>query len=72
MALNYCGVDPLRGKSILFGPAYTGNKTVLLQGIKDITHAAEVALKAHEECPGMRVRLAHVFTGVHLFIESSC
>lgn len=49
MALENCGVDPRRGTEILFSPAYTGNKTVLLQGIKDITRAAEEALKDHED-----------------------
>ena len=49
VALESCGVDPAHGTEILFGPAYSGNKTVLLKGIKDITHAAEAALKDHED-----------------------
>ena len=48
-ALNYCGHDSARGKEVLFGSSYIGNKTVLLQGIQDVTHAAEEALQNHED-----------------------
>ena len=49
MALGHCGQNNEQGKSILCGSAYSGNKTILLDGIKDVTQAAEQALKDHED-----------------------
>ena len=49
MALGHCGGPaPELGKNILFGSAYSGNKTILLDGIKEVTQTAETALKDHE------------------------
>ena len=49
MALNYCAPGRQEGVDILFSSAYSGNKTVLLQGIEDVTRAAETALQEHED-----------------------
>lgn len=68
VALENCGVDNRRGTEILFGPAYSGNKTVLLQGIKDITHAAEVALKDHEDHKEEHTNMARVLLIISTFL----
>ena len=49
VALNYCAPGRQEGVDVLFSSAYRGNKTVLLQGIEDVTRAAETALQEHED-----------------------
>lgn len=67
-ALNYCGRDSARGKEVLFGSAYVGNKTVLLQGIQDVTHAAEEALQNHEDHKQEHEGMARVLLIISTFL----
>ncbi|CAE7227045.1 unnamed protein product [Symbiodinium natans] len=48
-ALEVCGSDPEKGRGILFSPAYEGNKTLLLDGIRAVTAAAEQQRQLFED-----------------------
>ncbi|CAE7039855.1 unnamed protein product [Symbiodinium sp. CCMP2456] len=48
-ALEACGSDSQLGRSILFSPAYEGNKTLLLDGIRSVTAAADQQRQIFED-----------------------
>ncbi|CAK8988482.1 unnamed protein product [Durusdinium trenchii] len=68
VALGHCGQNNEQGKSILFGSAYSGNKTILLDGIKDVTQAAEQALKDHEDHKENHSSMARVLLIISTFL----
>eukprot|EP00439_Symbiodinium_sp_Y106_P023212 s5220_g2.t2 len=48
-ALEACGSESQLGRSILFSPAYEGNKTLLLDGIRAVTAAADQQRQIFED-----------------------